>query len=245
MQRSLSLFTAAFFGLVCFAVGADVTKDPARNKAVAWIRANNAFGPTHRIVADMSEVVDDALDDNDNLTLTFGSGLVKSGRATSLSLFGGDFFLFELSAAQAQRLGLEPKSTSAETYKRSGQRQEIVAKLDGLKFDGGTGLDGGQRITGHVDVQRLKATDEKFAVRITYRANGSTTMGFHYLEEPLPAAKGPVKFSFSAVNGKEDEKKFAGPMPVFVDLCTVKDNGGGDVEILVYSNTVASVLDVK
>ena len=53
-----------------------------------------------------------------------------------------------------------------------------------------------------------------------------------------------VKFSVGPVNSPSDKKKNYGPVPVFIDLCTVKETAG-NVNIRILSNTVAGLVTIR
>jgi hypothetical protein len=223
----------------------EVTKDPLHKQAVAWLKANNSFGPASKLVRDMTEVVDEALEKGEDLSLTFGPGLMKSGKATIVYLFAGQFFAFELSAAQAQQLKVNSRGTRVYTTKREDRRQaKPAAQLSDLKFEGGATLEGSKKVTGQVSFRTLAKSDEKFALRFSYCVPGHNRSSFHYLDDGLPAKPGSIPFSFGAINRPDDKKKFTGPLVVFVDLVTVKEKGG-NVEITTYSNTIGKLVDVK
>jgi formylglycine-generating enzyme required for sulfatase activity len=222
----------------------DGGEDSARNKAIAWIKANNAFGPTAQIVRDLSGAIDDAEEKRNNFDVTLGSGLTKSGKATSLHLFSGNFFVFELTDAQAKQLGVKEKATIVRTPKRHDRSEDPIAKLDGLKFDSGLTLDVSKKITGQVKVHSLEDTDpeEKFALRLSYQGGAI----FYYFPEllPLKSKVQVLKFSFEPI-AAAGVQKFSGPMPVFLDLCVVKKNDDGFNEIITLSNSVAAMVDAK
>src|SRR5262249_10824265 len=123
--------------------------DPARRQASAWLRAGIRSGPRSRFVRQMEELMDEALEEGEDVWLTCGAGQLRSGKAAQVVLFGGLFFVFELSTAQARQLGLEPTSTRLSRNRRLGQRrQKPLAELSDVRFDGS--LDGGKPITGQV-----------------------------------------------------------------------------------------------
>jgi hypothetical protein len=234
------------FGLpiVSHAQKPNVAKDPARNKAVAWLKANNRFGPSHKLVKDMTEAIDQELEEGQDVSLTFGPGLMKSDKATIISLFAGEFFSFELTNAQATQHGVSKSGASVYASKRSDRRAPANAKLASLKIDSAPNLEGNKKITGQVSVQALQKSDEKFAVRLSYRIQGKNSSSFHYLDKPLSDMPEPIRFSFSAVNDARDQKPHRGPLVAYVDLCTVKEKGG-NVEVVLYSNTIGVLVDVK
>ena len=96
-----------------------------------------------------------------------------------------------------------------------------------MKFDNAANVDGSKKLTGEITCKIVGKMPDQPAVRISY-------------------FKGEVKVKFSVppINSKDDQKKTYGPLPVFVDVCTIKENGG-NIDVNVISNTVGELVTVS
>ena len=83
--------------------------EQARKRASAWVRENSRGGPTSKVAQDVAELLKYP-DVDKGFQFTLGSGLVNSGRPTILTAWGGEFYVFELSAEQARNLTLAPSN---------------------------------------------------------------------------------------------------------------------------------------
>lgn len=220
----------------------------ARDKIVAWIRANNKWGPDHAIVRDTSEQVDADIGRVNNLTLTYGSGLTRSGRPCQLCVWAGQFFAFELTNDQAKALGTGPSSMSYTTGTKQRDRRQtppaVIISKPGLRD--AQNLDGKADVSGAVTFKASGPLPEKSAIRMSFEVGQSTTSRFQYLDGGLPADGKLLTFAFKGINADraKGEKDFAGPLVLFFDLCTVKEKDQA-VEVTILSNSVAGLVDVK
>ncbi len=238
-------WTAAALGLLlgAAALGADDEPDSARDQAVAWIKANNKFGPNSQLVRDMTDQIDSQIDKVNNLSLTFGGGLTKSDKACQLNIWAGQFFVFELTDDQAKQLGVGDKSVDFTTGTKHLDKRKTPAlvKLQNPKLDGGANVDGGKPVAGKVKFKVTTKPTEQLALRLSYAVGESTSSSFTYLDAGLPDDDA-ISFSFSPIN-KDSNKAYAGPLVLFVDLVTVK-NVDSDVQVTILSNTTAVLVDV-
>lgn len=240
------------FSLVCLALGFGLTavradvgvpaKGAARNKIVAWVTQNNKFGPTSGIVKDMSNAVDQEIHRVNNLTLAFGSGLTRSGKAHIVTTWAGEVFTFDLTDAQARKMGVKPSSVDFSTGTKSLDKRQTpaIATVQGLAIDNANNLDGAKPITGVITVVAGQPLPATMAVRLSYMVGKSTVSSFHY---PKPGQNGgKIAFSFGKING--NGRAFAGPLVVFVELVTITEQNG-NIDATTLSNTVATLVDVK
>src|SRR5207245_1706848 len=109
-------------------------------------KANNAFGPTHKIVEDTATQLDDA-DAGKGFVLKLGVKLVKSKKPTALAGRNGAFYAFEIPAGQAGKwiseFGMVMTTTAAQ--------DEVVepaplANLTNLKIDDAAAFPGSSKI---------------------------------------------------------------------------------------------------
>jgi len=220
----------------------DQTRGSSRAKAVAWLRANNAFGPKHRMVDQLAKALDE-VDGGKAFFLRLGTRLVKSRKPTLLAGRNGAFQAFEVAPELAGKwipeLLTEFKTTSA--------LDEVVEPvpaviLDKLKFDKAFGLDGRSKLTGSVTYQKLKALEGTLGLRLTYMAGEYTHTRYHRFGQGLARDRGTLDFSFPPLHVKDNS--LGGTVPVFVELCSFKspDQRG---KVVVLSNSVPALLYIS
>ena len=81
-------------------------------------------------------------------------------------------------------------------------------------------------------------------MRVAYFKGAAVSSGFSYPDNLKGSGAATLKFSVSAINSESDAKKHYGPLPVFVDICTVKEEAG-NVNIRVISNTIGELITVS
>jgi hypothetical protein len=223
---------------------AKVDSSAAGEEMLRWIKSNNRFGSDSKLVEDMAELIQSEIAKGQTFSLTFGPNLMKSGQPHQLHLFAGKFFKFRLTAEQARRLDVDGGSLTHASGPSSHKelRGDTLVKLSAPQFQGGNTLKGSQRMTGQVTCETLKNTGGQYAIRLSYYTSGNR-MSFHY-PDSLPVTNGQLSFDVSAVNSAEDREKFSGPLVVFMDLCTVKENNG-EITVTLHSETVAVLVDVE
>jgi WD40 repeat protein len=219
----------------------------ARDKLVAWVRANNRYGPDSAMVRDTAQMVDAEVTKVNSLTFTFGKGQTRSGKGYQLIIWAGQFFVFELTDDQLKSLDIDSDTTRVQTGTRHLDRREVapLVQIERPKLDGGTSLDGKKAVSGEVAFKATKQLPKGLAVRLSYVGPGGTVGQFQYLEKGLPENAATVPFRFKAINseGDSDDKDIAGPLVLFLDLCTVDDTKDFP-EVTILSNTVALLVDV-
>src|SRR5262245_13428658 len=174
----------------------------ARDRIGEWVKSGNRFGPESRVVLHVHSVVDDRIDKVNNVAITLGSGIVRSGKTTLLHVWAGEFFVFELTDTQAAALGAGPNGVSVSTgmtHKDTRVRPARV-RLGPAAIVNVEELDGAGRIEGRVSFQVLEASREKIAIRLSYSKDASTTSRFQHLDAGLPGNCGDLNFSFEGVN---------------------------------------------
>lgn len=220
----------------------DPTK-AAREKAIDWLKLNNAFGPDHKIVADQAAVIDAELAAGRNVHLVFGKGLVKSGRATFVCVRDGTFFPVPLTADQDRAFDFPRMSVVKQPAGKSGWRlTEPRAQLHDLKVADADALDGAKKLAGTVRYRRLDDEAGHYALRVQFIVGDVNLTGYHHLGQSLPKSEGEFEFSFTAVLGQN--RTHRGPLPVFVDLVSfaTSDRQG---EPAIAGNSLWQVVTVK
>ena len=215
-------------------------------KAIGWLKQNNKFGPDHGIVKDMTSVMDDATKDGFNVNLSFGKNLMKSGKFQSISLWSGQFISFSLTDQQAAKIDLKESSVDTNTAKRQDKRAaKPIFALSELKFNElnqGT-IAGSTKLTGTLKCQLLGKLEpgKTYALRQGYRTKVNV-LRFHYYEEHPTAEGVAIVFRFNEIN-EPDADPYVGPMPVFMDICSVAQSGN-DLDIELLSNSLGTLFDV-
>ena len=215
----------------------------ARDRAVDWLRLNNAFGPDHKIVADQTAVIDRELAAGQNVQLTIGKGLVRSETPTFLCIWNGAFFAFPLTAEQEKTFDFPKFTVVKRPGNKSGWRlSEEKVQLYDLKFTGGDTVNGKEKLTGTVKSRRLNADRGHYALKVQYVLGESTVTGYHHLGEYLPKSEGEISFSFGPI--LSDKRPHKGPLPIFVELVTFATSARRG-ETAIASNTIGQLVIVK
>ncbi|MGA7919561.1 MAG: hypothetical protein WCA38_07795 [Candidatus Acidiferrales bacterium] len=219
-------------------------QEPANKQAIDWIKANNRFGSHSQLVKDMTDLIEDEFGEGNVVSLTFGTGLMKSGTAHQIWIFAGEFFAFEFSMQQAKQADAEKSSvTQFSVSLRDRCAAAPAAKLESFDVDDAESVAGIKPLTGKVSLRDFKDADGKYALRLFFRTSDLNHSRFFYLNDPEQFKTGTAHFEFGAINKPGDTKIFAGPLVAFLNLCSVAQNGQ-NVEVTLYSNTVATLLNV-
>ena len=218
-----------------FSSPSDQARGSSRDKAVTWLRANNAFGPKHRMVDQLAKALDE-VDGGKAFFIRLGTRLVKSRKPTLLEGRNGAFQAFEVPPELAGKwipeLLTEFKATSA--------LDEVVEPapaviLDKLKFDNASGFDDRRNLTGSVAYQKVKGYEGMLILRLTYMAGEYTHTRYQRFDQGLSEDKGTLDFSFPALH--VEANPLSGTVPVFVELCSFKGPGRPG-KVVVLSNSV-------
>jgi hypothetical protein len=223
----------------------DPSQNPARQKAVAWIKENNRYGVDAQIVTDMTEVIDKAVTAKENFALSFGERLLSGGSPVQLASWDNELLVIPLTARQAREMDLKESSVNLVTNKSHAKRDPApVANVQSIKFNDSSHINGSKPITGELTCQITGAMPDKAAVRVSYFKGSAVSSTFAYPDNLKGNGAITVKFTVSPVNSQSDTKKQYGPLPVFVDLCTIKEEGG-NVNVRVISNSIAEVININ
>ncbi len=217
--------------------------DTLKKQAVAWLKANNAFGPDHDLVGDLGATVEKALKQGKDFTLILGPKLTKSGKATALASHGNEVVALELMAEQIKKTNV-PEGGAA--CIEGAKCQDLVQspfpfQIEKPKFTGGLVVDGTKEFKGEVVIDRKEPVAGKLSVRLTLTGEGAARTLYSPIERQPLADKATIAFTFPSVNAK-GKKAFQGPAVAFIDLRIVDSN---KPEVIVLSNAKAVVLEVK
>jgi hypothetical protein len=220
-----------------------------RDKAIEWIKRNNKWGIDHSIVNDMTAHIDEQTKDGYNINLFFGKGLLNKDKFQSIHLWSGQFFQFAMTDQQAETMEIGPMAVQTSTGKRQDKRAATpLFEVSELRFkDSHRGsIAGDQKLNGSLKIRAIGSTNDKdsYAIRFGYRGE-TNVMRFFYLDDHKIAKEGTtIDFNFAPIHEDAKEKPHVGALPVFCDICTVKESSG-ELDIQLLSNSVAALLDVK
>jgi hypothetical protein len=212
-----------------------------RDKAVAWVKANNAFGPTHKIVADVARHMEVDVKEDMGFSLAFGAKLMKSRKPTMLGGWNDTFFVFEFPPEQADDLRI-PAGTMLFTGIAGDkvQRDRRPVTLSDLTLTKGGTLSAGERIGGSVKYRRTgEAKGTVLLLQLTYQAGKLRRTPFHFIGPTLPAEEGTIRFNYLS---DLDAIGYSGGLLLFFDL--IEHTGQADKKP-VLSNTLAAAVVVQ
>jgi hypothetical protein len=209
------------------------TRDGIRD----WLRANTV---SKNIVQDTLAELDEALPHYDGYQLTFGSGLVQSGKPTVLAAHLGDFFQFELGPEEGPALELPERRRGMIRFQKGNEARRARPRvlLSDLHIDHADRLPRDQRVTGRVTFKVLQPVGPEPHIRMVYYpCSGGTgrCIGMFYPKGGLPAACGEIRFDLS-----EAQEKYAPDdtlLTFFVELASLRDG-----KTVIESNTVAALV---
>src|SRR5262245_13251937 len=146
---------------------------------VDWVRMNNRWRPDAEIAVKTAASVEEALPKVEEFVLTFGGGLLKSGRPTRLIAQTGGFFVFELTPEQAQGVNLGPMGSvfASHTHPTDTRRSAPRVTLSELRIDDADSHPPGPRINGTITCEFRVAPRTGDYLRIThYHTDGRRVM---------------------------------------------------------------------
>jgi hypothetical protein len=224
-------------------------KRAAIAKAIAWMNDRNdglVAKVINGAIADFKQAMEDEID----ISKTFGSNLTKSKQPYQIWIRTDEFFAFPLTRAQGSILGLG--NDDIITFK-SGPRREafafpLAAELRDLKIADSMKNNAGV-IAGRVSSRRLDDMDRKFLIRLKFSLGRLSTEITKTLGRddapPQAAPDGLLDFDVSATfedrNEKKGPTKYVGPLAIFVSLVTME--GSNDVRV-VRSNTLGTMVNI-
>ena len=100
-----------------------LTKQELRDQVVAWLRANNRYGPEHSLAADTAGDLDGWMDRADGFLIQLGPRLLNSRQATLLAAHPGGFFAVPLPDELARELQVKEGSRLVQRMIKSNDRR--------------------------------------------------------------------------------------------------------------------------
>jgi hypothetical protein len=161
----------------------------------------------------------------------------------------GELFVFPLSKQQFDELGVKPTAGQMSLYQARNPdpvAPQPTIKLADLQIDDAQALDGSRQLTGKV-MAELTQPYSRLTMRIIYRLPMVTVCSFAPLRE-IPEKKGWLEFSFRGVNAHAagGPAPYAGPLAVFVDVCTRPDAAAPLAQPrIVISNPLGALVQVR
>lgn len=194
----------------------------------------------------MRQLIHTNLDSGNDWLASFGAETMKSGKACQIHVFAGQFHVVQLTPAQAGKLLSGPGAISVLSGKRGYKVEAPQITLKSVRIDNSSKFDPARKITGEVSYKIVGKLPSKVSLRLSYRMGTSASSSFHHLDATPDEKEGKIRFSFSPLAGDDDKTKLkAGPLVVFVDLCTVTMlDVDPYVEVKVLSNSTPVLLDV-
>jgi predicted Ser/Thr protein kinase len=216
------------------------TRLSARDQAVAWLKANNAFGPDAEISETEGRNIDRKVGQGQAFALRLGSRLVKSKTGAVLTGRQNEFFVFML---PPDCPGLEPGTAMLTCT--TGQNQEFARNppvtLSELRVDNGLNLACDREVTGSLTFKAARpVSGQLLTLRMTVLLGKIPRYVYYYLPQKELADGGKLTFRFARLL---DNERRNGPLVVLVELCAVNDPTAKAAD-LVLSNTVAELVMV-
>jgi hypothetical protein len=219
-------------------------KTAARNRLVAWLRANDRHGP--EIVArDMLPFLDAELPKCQHYSVVLGRGSTRSGKTYSLDVWADTLLVTELPDEAAAAWGIRDNGFSLQTGMKKQDRKLPLSplRLDAVTVDRARSLPGDRPVTGQLGVTVFDKPPANLAVRLSLPVGGNTISLLDYLDQGVPRPHGTVPFTFNPINRKGD-REIQGPALAIVDLVAVKQQNN-DVTFTIVSNPVAVLLEIE
>jgi hypothetical protein len=149
-----------FMGMKLKSMGPDPKPLKLREELVGWLKKSNALQPgpggaDNVLVKQMSGKVDASLAAGDDFTITFGPGLMLSGKATFLSVQDGKAFPVELTADQSAAMKIPEMSAVFAAFPSRVLRMPAEVEMTTPTIDGGGAWGLAKPLTGKVKIKEL------------------------------------------------------------------------------------------
>jgi hypothetical protein len=221
-----------------------LSADDLRAKALDWLRNNQAYKPGSRFEREMADRINAELDQGHGIFLELGDGTMKSERTTFLSLREGSFHVFQLTPEQTRNYKIRDGGVATVGIDKEAEpRLEKPAFiLSDPQIVDGDRLHCDQEFKGSVLYRRVgKAgkNPKNPAVRVVFFYGGHRHTRAFYIKEPLETNRGALNFKVGPIDSQN--KHFAWPLVLYVELCTVADVRRLDSATII-SNTTATMI---
>jgi hypothetical protein len=224
-------------------VAADAEIDVPR-KVRSW--AGQVFRPADANLGPrLADQILKAIEEGTNAKVLVASESSRTGKAIYGLTFGGDFFAFDLTPAQAKAAGVPRNGATSSMRKPTAEanvrRKPRLVTIENLRFDGGISFTGAAAIKGSFSCkleQPMPANQALYlhVLRKTYKFDN---LMMRQLGATLPA-DGIIRFEIEPVNGPDAEPHY-GPLPVLAQIIVSDDQHGAGV---IASNTATALLDI-
>jgi tRNA A-37 threonylcarbamoyl transferase component Bud32 len=209
-----------------------------RDQVLAWLKADDRFGPDHPFPGQMARRMDEQLVGGRAFMLRLGPGVGYAGRPTLLAGRHHDLYAFELTKPQGRRWLEVP---GMELIVSNPQSQEFAplqqVRLSGLQVAGANTFDIHGRLRGSVGYEKLGRFSGTVAVRVTGMGLGPTRTVYRIYWDEALAEQGRLAFDLDPLIGKDDPVP-RNPAVLFFELGLWRGQGHKR-RMLVLSNTVA------
>jgi serine/threonine protein kinase len=190
-------------------------------QTVAWLKANNSFGPDHKIVHDSDRQLGSSLSRGEAFVLWLGPKLVKSGKPTVLAGRHCDLRSFEFS--QESRPIADTETVLITTpHKDQAFHPELPVALSNLQIDEKNNLDSGREITGSVAYRTATPVSGTLSVRVTFVVGKKVNTYYSYWDKNnFLDGQGILPFHFHPQSSSEN--RLSGLNVLFVEVCSLND----------------------
>ncbi len=216
-----------------------LTKQELRAEVLAWLKANNRYGPEHALAADTATDLDGLMARADGFLLQLGSNLLNSRQATMLAAHPGGFFAVPLSDDLARELQIKEGLRRVQRMLKTNdhRRDRPRAFLSALAIDDAGCLDAGRKVTGSVECHITDKIEGECAMRLTYYYRNVRHDGLSFPRRIDGTGRHVLSFAMQPLAGETVRPQ--GPLLVFVELGTLKDR-----QFTVESNAAAALVYV-
>jgi hypothetical protein len=210
-----------------------------RAEIIAWVKANNRWGPECELVGRVVEELDASLPRADGCQLALGSRLLKAEQTSIVAAHPGGLFLLALPAELAQDMGVKPTARVTRWFVPKGREvrpERARVLLSRLTIDNRDHLDGRQQVTGSLAYHFNEKSEGEYALRLTFYTGTWRRILITYPKGLGATADGELHFAFGPL---QDDKGPRGPLVVFLELASRQ----GD-QTVIASNAVAALVRV-
>ena len=157
-----------------------------------------------------------------------------------------------MTPGQAKDLEIKESSVVFSTNNRKAKRNPYPSlSLKTATLEVPDDFDGSTDVKGVITCRITGKKPDRPVVRVSYRKKDSSTYTLSYPSTKASANSVEttddgllkVKFSLPEINSKSDNEKYYGPLPIFIDICAVKEQGGVQ-DIRIISNTIGRLIIV-
>jgi hypothetical protein len=218
-------------------------KRVAGESAVAWLNDRHD-GLTRKgtLILDVTKSLEEALEADENISVTIGRDLTKQKRAYQIWIFSNNFFVFPLTNEQEKGIGIEEDDvTTWHGARKDTTVSPLAAELQALEISDAERLSGSGKISGSVRCKKLADISADFSFRLTYHTEAYTRRSYIYLSKNQAPLQDVIDFSFGKINRETEKDKHLGPLAMFAEICTAGKDQQKDT---LYSNTVATMVNV-